>query len=572
MRYVAVAVDFDGTLAHHGVVDEPTQRALVHARQCGRRLILVTGREIEELLATYPGVGVFDRVVAENGAVLYRPETHERTPLAGPPDDRLVSALRALAIQPLSIGHSIVATREPHHEAVLGLIHDLGLELQVIFNKGAVMVLPTGINKATGLEHALKVLGLSHHNVVGIGDAENDHALLGAAGCAVAVANALPALKERAHLVTRGERGAGVIEALARTIDHDLAEVGVRRRVLVGRTPDLTEVLIDPEETSFLIAGTSGSGKSTLITAVLEQLDGQAYQYAVVDPEGDYTNLLDGAIPIGDVDVAPRVHAVLDVLKRPGEHAVIDLLAVRLEDRPTAFGELLPALVALRRKCARPHLIVVDEAHHLLPAAVGPVLPAAVPATGVLYSTVHPEAMMPAALASIGVVMILGQSPAETLAGFCRNANRPHVAIDPSPLPTGMVWFWRIGEPPVRVRWQPPAAERRRHSSKYAEGNLGPERNFVFSGPDGKLNLRAQNLTVFLQMADGVDDETWQYHLLRQDYSRWFRTEIKDCTLADAAAAIERGGLSIAEARARLRDAVRARYTLPADKPSGEVT
>ena len=572
MRYVAVAVDFDGTLAHHGVVDEPTQRALVRARQCGRRLILVTGREIEELLATYPGVGVFDRVVAENGAVLYRPETHERTPLAGPPDDRLVAALRARNVHPLSIGHSIVATREPHQEVVLALIHDLGLELQVIFNKGAVMVLPSGINKATGLEHALRALGLSHHNVVAIGDAENDHALLGAAGCGVAVANALPALKERAHLVTRGERGAGVAEAIERMIDHELAGIGVRRRIAVGRMPDATEVLIDPEETSYLIAGTSGSGKSTLITAILEQLDAEGYQYAVIDPEGDYTNLLDGAIPIGDVDVPPRMHAVLDVLKRPGEHAAINLLAVRLEDRPNAFGELLPALVALRRKVARPHLIVVDEAHHLLPAAVGPVLPAVVPATGVLYSTVHAESMTPAAVASVGVVMILGRAPAETLAAFCRNANRPYVAIDPSPLPAGTAWFWRIGEAPVRVRWLPPAAERRRHSSKYAEGNLGPDRNFVFSGPDGKLNLRAQNLTVFLQMADGVDDETWQFHMLRRDYSHWFRTEIKDCALADAAAAIEGAGLPIAESRARLRAAVRARYTLPADKPSGEVT
>ena len=48
----------------------------------------------------------------------------------------------------------------------------------MIFNKGAVMILPSGVNKATGLAAALEELGLSPHNVVGVGDAENDHAFL----------------------------------------------------------------------------------------------------------------------------------------------------------------------------------------------------------------------------------------------------------------------------------------------------------------------------------------------------------------------------------------------------------
>src|SRR5207247_234345 len=137
-------------------------------------------------------------------------------PLADPPPARFVARLRERGVAPLTVGRSIVATREPNEATVLEVIRELGLELHVIFNKGAVMVLPSGVNKATGLAAALGELCLSAHNVVGVGDAENDHAFLAACECAAAVANALPALKEHADLVTRGRRGAGV----AKLVDH----------------------------------------------------------------------------------------------------------------------------------------------------------------------------------------------------------------------------------------------------------------------------------------------------------------------------------------------------------------
>ena len=94
-------------------------------------------------------------------------------------------------------------TFEPHEKEALEGIHALGLELQIIFNKGSVMVFPTGVNKATGLKAALKEMGLSPHNVIGVGDAENDHAFMELCERSVAVANALPVLKEKADLVTR---------------------------------------------------------------------------------------------------------------------------------------------------------------------------------------------------------------------------------------------------------------------------------------------------------------------------------------------------------------------------------
>ena len=216
MRYLALATDYDGTLATDGRVNAATAAALDRYRVSGRRVILVTGRELADLMRACPQLDWFSRVVAENGALLYDPATQRERALAEPPSEALVALLRARGVRPLSVGRVIVATREPHEVQVLEAIRELGLEYEVIFNKGAVMVLPSGVNKATGLAAAVEELGLSARDVVAVGDAENDHAFLAAAGCGVAVANAVPALKARADLVTVREQGAGVVELIDR--------------------------------------------------------------------------------------------------------------------------------------------------------------------------------------------------------------------------------------------------------------------------------------------------------------------------------------------------------------------
>jgi hydroxymethylpyrimidine pyrophosphatase-like HAD family hydrolase len=216
MSYLALACDYDGTIAWEGHVARETMAALQRVRAAGRLLILVTGRELPDVLAIFPQVQVFHRVVAENGALLYLPETGEERVLARPVPGEFVAELTRRGVGPIAVGRTIIATREPHETIVLEAIRDLGLELQVIFNKGAVMVLPSGINKATGLVAALAELGLSPQSVVGVGDAENDHAFLDLCGYSVAVANALPAIKERADLVTCQNDGCGVAELIDR--------------------------------------------------------------------------------------------------------------------------------------------------------------------------------------------------------------------------------------------------------------------------------------------------------------------------------------------------------------------
>ncbi|HEX8926404.1 MAG TPA: HAD family hydrolase, partial [Terriglobales bacterium] len=175
MRYLALATDYDGTLASGGRVARTTLAALDRLRTSGRKLVLVTGRELDDLRTVFPELDMCDRVVAENGAVLYRPDQKDVQPLAEHPPENLVRLLHERGV-PFSVGRGILATVEPHHTAVLEAIRELGLEMQVIFNKGSVMVLPSGVNKATGLHCALAELGLVEHNVVAVGDAENDHA------------------------------------------------------------------------------------------------------------------------------------------------------------------------------------------------------------------------------------------------------------------------------------------------------------------------------------------------------------------------------------------------------------
>ena len=214
MYVLALATDYDGTLAEDCVVSPSTIEVLERFKETGRRLIMVTGRELPELIGIFPKTELFDRIVAENGALLYDPATRTETPLAASASPELFDALKARGVIPLSMGRCIIATREPYQIAAFKEIRRLGLELEIIFNKGAVMVLPTGVNKATGLGVALDELRLSPHNVIGVGDAENDHAFLSFCGCSVSVANALPALRDRTHLVMLHPRGRGVTELI----------------------------------------------------------------------------------------------------------------------------------------------------------------------------------------------------------------------------------------------------------------------------------------------------------------------------------------------------------------------
>lgn len=222
MQYLALASDYDGTLARDGVVNLQTIDALERLQASGRQLILVTGRLLEDLQAVFPRLDLFSYVVAENGAMLYRTADATEQLLGEAPPRQFIQELRARGVAPLSMGRVIVSTEHPNEAAVADVIDKLGLERQVILNKGAVMVLPTGVNKGTGLAVALRELKFSARNAVGVGDAENDQSLLSLCDYAVAVANALPALKQQADYTTHASHGDGVIELIEQLLANDL--------------------------------------------------------------------------------------------------------------------------------------------------------------------------------------------------------------------------------------------------------------------------------------------------------------------------------------------------------------
>jgi HAD superfamily hydrolase (TIGR01484 family) len=229
MRYLALATDYDGTLAHDGHVDDETMHALGRLRASGRKVILVTGRELPELRSAFPGIAACDCVVAENGALLYWPASDREEVLGEAVKEAFIEEMVRLEVKPFSVGRVIFATWRPHETAILEVIQRLGLGYQIIFNKRAVMVLPANINKASGLHGALAKMEIPLEQVVGIGDAENDHAFLDTCGVAVAVDNALEPLKGKCDLVTAGDHGRGVIELIDRLLADDLQSLGPRQ-------------------------------------------------------------------------------------------------------------------------------------------------------------------------------------------------------------------------------------------------------------------------------------------------------------------------------------------------------
>jgi hydroxymethylpyrimidine pyrophosphatase-like HAD family hydrolase len=472
MRYTAVALDFDGTIAHDSEVPAHVVEGLRRLKATGRKLLLVTGRELPELLAIFPEITLFDRVVAENGALLYRPESGEHKDLGDPPPPALVALLRERGV-PLSVGDSIIATVEPHETTVLQSIRDLGLEHPVIFNKGAVMILPPGINKASGLAVALRELGLSARNLVAAGDAENDHALLEAAEYSIAVSNAITTLKAAADRVTRQARGDGVLEVIADLIEHDLANAPParqRRRLVIGKDAGGAEVALPAAGVSMLVTGAHQSGKSTLTRRILERLCAAGYQFCVLDGRGEYLDF-EPAIVFGTQENPPDPFEILTALEKPDVQAVVCLAAVPQAKRAAFFEALNLELRALREKTGRPHWLVIDEAQELVPRAHAGIMESGAPAENTLYVTTDPGALADGVLATVDIVAARGPTARQSLDAFAAAlpAERPAEAIRAPGEHEALIWFRRLAQAPALITLAP-----RDRGTRTLRADVGP--------------------------------------------------------------------------------------------------
>jgi len=566
MWFHALVCDYDGTLATGGTIAPPTMETLQRVRESGRRIVLVTGRGFEDLLAVCPQIDFFDLTVAENGAVLYDPRAKQVEDLADAAPPAFLAALQAAGV-PYDTGRVIVATSVPHQSAVLETIRRMGLELQIIFNKGAVMVLPSGVSKESGLRHALRRLGISVHNTIGIGDAENDHAFLARVGFSVAVANAVPSLAAMADLVTAAPDGAGVREVVDGPLSADLEALKLRRRtptIVLGNTADGAPFTYPAFGPSLLITGASGTGKSTLTGVFVETLVREEYVICLFDPEGDYHGLAEheGIVVLHSEagSEETRAQEVEALLRHRSTSVAIDLSALTKEEKIRAAARFLHAIQGLRAETGAPHWLIVDEAPHLFPTGGSWTEEVAdLSESGVCLITDDPSTLAPEILAIARHVFSTDvEAVTETLALV------PPGALPGGPLETGEALSINLQDGAARrverFRVARRATAHKRHVKKYATGKLAPDRWFHFRGPRAALDLVAQNLENFTMLAKGVDQETWLHHLGNGDITRWLREQIRDPELADEVGALERETDAAATRRAVLA-AIARRYT-----------
>ena len=411
----AVATDFDGTLAE-GMIASDTLAALAEARARGIRVILVTGRIMSELRAVFPEVDdCVDAVVAENGALVV---TSVGVRLLAAPIGRAVSAALAARGVAHRSGQVLVACAAADEPAVSEVIRELGLDCQLVRNRGELMILPAGVTKGTGLLEALGDLGLSRHNTIGVGDAENDHSLLDACEIGVAVANAVDAIRAHADVVLALPDGQGVADLLRGPLLAGRAHVHPRRwQLTLGIDDRGVPVTLPASQLNVAVCGGSGQGKSYLAGLICEQLIRLGYSLIVFDPEGDHLGLgeLRGVFVTGGPEGRLADPAeVVRLLRGSHTSVVVDLSHLEAAGQAAYAAGLAGEVEAHRAATGQPQWVVVDEAHGPIGRAVATRRLFDPAAEGYLLVTWQPEELSADALVSLDAVIALGSPRPES--------------------------------------------------------------------------------------------------------------------------------------------------------------
>ena len=357
MRYRVLACDFDGTLATQGVVNDEAVKRIKALRSTGRLFVLVTGRRLDDLMNAYADLTLFDRVVAENGAVVLDPSTGKREVLGERPPPSFIELLQERGVHPIELGRCILATWEPHGTAVSEAVQEKGLELQVVLNKGAVMVLPSGVNKAFGLEHALTQLNLSLRNTVSVGDAENDHSLLSSSELGFAVSNSIASLKETADWVLRGDHGSGVAELIDHIVSNDLFEIDMlckRRQLPFGKHPNGDPFFLPRRNAYVHLRADTLDAAASVATRHLEALQSQKAQFCLVI-DSTYPQPPTSAVKIADLSRPESADELAIALQHPMQSVVIEAPVGSTTD---ALQSVFEQLHRVRKDYGRPHWLV----------------------------------------------------------------------------------------------------------------------------------------------------------------------------------------------------------------------
>ncbi|HZP42153.1 MAG TPA: HAD hydrolase family protein [Candidatus Binatia bacterium] len=566
-----IACDFDGTGAANGRLAPETASVLASARALGFVTLLVTGRVLEDLQAAQVPFASFDAVVAENGALVWLPATNRTIQLAPPPPDAFLAELRARGI-PYHAGAVVVGTWDRHGSDILHLIRRFGMASQLVYNRESLMVLPSGVDKAVGVQRALDELHRSPRSMVAFGDAENDRPLLELAEVGIAARGSVPAIATAADDRLALPGAAGVAHYVQRLLDRGGSlETPARRRIVVGEGEDGKPVALPTSGVNVTISGDPRSGKSWMAGLLVEALVEQGYVLCVFDPEGDYTVL--GGRPrvlvLGADVPLPAPAALPNVLRDEPSSLVVNLAPLAHADKVRYVETAVACLDAARAVSGIPHWVVLDEAHYFLHARTALARRFEGRTGSYAFVTYRPSLLAPAVLADVNAHLVMRTTLEEEryfLTGLLQahgprdlvasdalarvQEGRPALLLDVAGAPS-----WRLFTPAPRTTAQA------HHGRKYADTLLPGDRAFRFR-EDGAGTV-ARSVVEFAAAVERVPMASLRHHLLGGDFSRWAADVLGDVRLAAAFRKLEETTrVGAAPSRAELLAHVRDLYAI----------
>ncbi len=557
MHFKIVAIDLDGTIAEHGVVSDETFAVLRKAKEAGFAFILVTGRRLSVLSKIGPFEEICEAIVGENGAAIYYPANEQVVLPFGTLDFSVMDKLDRLNI-PLEKGMAIAATWKPHDNKVVDVLSATGYAATIEYNKGAVMVLPPGATKGTGLMVALLELGYSPRNLLAIGDAENDRSMFNLAELSIAVFNAVPGIKEIADVILEDPDGAGFRKLMNDLLDKKIPSHISRpdRRIKLGKMGNDTSVILDPTNFlngNFAIMGESGSGKSWLAGLLVENLLRLDYQVLIIDPEGDYRGLksFPHTMLIGGSDKPPLpVVDVTTICEYTNISIILDLSLYSIERQREYVYDLLFGLSSLKVRRGKPHWILVDEIQYFCPlegSRLTDLFLDQMRDGGLGVVSFRPGLVSPALLNIIDHWLFTRMEEPSELKVLQDLFARKHIENDhweDLPKLTTKKAYLHIGATAQKDAPKPGIVEfyasRRvvphvRHLHKYLRAPLPASKRFYFYLNEGDAyqgTNSAASLWEFTQVIGDLPAYSLEYHMERKDFERWAYQVLHDKELA----------------------------------------